>query len=103
MDTQNTNDPKDYHPMKLADQMERNKHILLLYDDLKYAYWIIGEYFHNGFAKGDTCVFFTSDNHEIIERIHNRNMVYFGQYSLVNLHPEVSWHITSDIYYRSNQ
>src|SRR5919106_5454987 len=54
--------------MKFVDQMERNKHILLLYDDQKYAYWIIGRYFRNGLAKGESCIFKTTDRPEIIER-----------------------------------
>ena len=48
--------------------MERNKHTLLLYDDQKYAYWIIGRYFHNGFAKGESCILYTVDRAEIIEK-----------------------------------
>ena len=35
MDTKNKNDLKNYRPMKFVDQMERNKHIILLYDDQK--------------------------------------------------------------------
>lgn len=68
MDTNNKNDLKNYRPMKFVDQMERNKHIILLYDDQKYAYWIIGRYLHNGLAKGGSCIFKTSDRPEIIEK-----------------------------------
>jgi hypothetical protein len=68
MDTKNKNDLKNYRPMKFVDQMEKNKHILLLYDDQKYAYRIIGRYFHNGFAKGESCIFYSSDRPEIIEK-----------------------------------
>jgi hypothetical protein len=68
MDTNNKNDLKNYRPMKFVDQMEKNKHILLLYEDQKYAYWIIGRYFHNGFAKGESCIFYTTDRSEIIEK-----------------------------------
>jgi hypothetical protein len=68
MDTNNKNDLKNYRPLKFVDQMEKNKHILLLYDDQKYAYWIIGRYFHNGFAKGESCIFYTTDRSEIIEK-----------------------------------
>jgi MEDS: MEthanogen/methylotroph, DcmR Sensory domain len=68
MDTNNKNDLKNYRPMKFIDQMEKNKHILLLYEDQKYAYWIIGRYFHNGFAKGESCIFYTTDRSEIIEK-----------------------------------
>src|SRR6266487_4601553 len=68
MDTKNKNNLKNYRPMKFVDLMERNKHILLLYDDQKYAYWIIGRYFHNGFTKGESCIFYTADRPEIIEK-----------------------------------
>ena len=68
MDTKNKNDLKNYRPMKFVDQMERNKHILLLYDDQKYLYWIIGRYFHNGFSKGESCIFYSADRSEIIEK-----------------------------------
>jgi hypothetical protein len=68
MDTNSKNDLKNYRPMKFVDQMERNKHILLLYDDQKYAYWIIGRYLHNGLAKGESCIFKTADRPEIIEK-----------------------------------
>jgi hypothetical protein len=68
MNTKEKNDLKDYRPIKFVDQMERNKHIILLYDDQKYASWIIGRYFHNGLAKRESCVFFTTDRAEITER-----------------------------------
>jgi MEDS: MEthanogen/methylotroph, DcmR Sensory domain len=68
MNTKNKNKIKNYRPMKFVDQMEKNKHILLLYDDQKYAYWIIGRYFHNGFAKGESCIFYTTDRSEIVEK-----------------------------------
>ena len=34
----------DYHPIKCIDQLDRHKHIVLLYDNEKYAYWIISRY-----------------------------------------------------------
>ncbi len=54
--------------MKFVDQMERNKHILLLYDDQRYAYWIIGRYFRNGFLKGESCIFYTAGRPEMVEK-----------------------------------
>jgi MEDS: MEthanogen/methylotroph, DcmR Sensory domain len=68
MDTKNKNELKNYRPMKFVDQMKSNKHVLLLYDNQKYAYWIIGRYFRNGFAKGESCIFYASDRSEIIEK-----------------------------------
>ena len=68
MNTKEKNDLKDYRPMKFVDRMERNKHIILLYDDQKYAYWILGRYFHNGLAKGQSCIFFAPNSPEIMEK-----------------------------------
>jgi len=68
MNIENKNNVKNYRPTKFVDQMERNKHIILLYDDQKYAYWIIGRYFLNGFEKGESCIFFAADSPETIER-----------------------------------
>jgi hypothetical protein len=68
MDTNNKKESKNYRPMKFVDQVERNKHILLLYDSQIYAYWIIGRYFHNGFAKGESCILYSSDRSEVIEK-----------------------------------
>jgi hypothetical protein len=67
MDTNNKKS-ENYRPMKFVDQLERNKHVLLLYDSQKYAYWIIGRYFRNGLAKGESCILYTSDRPELIEK-----------------------------------
>jgi hypothetical protein len=57
-----------YRPIKFLDQMEgNNHHIVLLYDNQKYADLIIARYFLNGFEKGESCIFFTSDNPQTIE------------------------------------
>jgi MEDS: MEthanogen/methylotroph, DcmR Sensory domain len=68
MNTKNKNELKNYRPMKFVDQMKRNKHVLLLYDNQKYAYWIIGRYFRNGFAKGESCILYASDRSKVIEK-----------------------------------
>jgi hypothetical protein len=68
MNTKNKNSLKNYRPIKFVDHMEKNKHILLLYDDQRYAYWIIARYFLNGFLKGESCVFYSGDRPEIIEK-----------------------------------
>lgn len=57
----------DYRPVKFLDQLEGNNHIVLLYDDLKYADAIIARYFLNGLEKGESCIFFTPEDPEIIE------------------------------------
>ena len=56
-----------YHPVKFLDRMEGNNHIVLLYDDQKYADLIIARYFLNGLQKGESCIFFTSERPERIE------------------------------------
>ena len=57
----------NYHPFRFIDQMEPNKHTILLYDNQRYAYWVIARYFLNGLKSGESCIFFTSEEPEIIE------------------------------------
>ena len=56
-----------YRPIKFLDLMEGNNHIVLLYDNQKYADLIIARYFLNGLQKGESCIFFTTDKPETIE------------------------------------
>jgi hypothetical protein len=55
-------DKTSYRPFKFLDRMEGNNHIVLLYDNSKYADLIIARYLFNGLKKGESCIFFTSDN-----------------------------------------
>jgi hypothetical protein len=48
--------------------MEGNKHTVLLYDNQKYADLIIARYLLNGLKKGESCIFFTSDRPETVEK-----------------------------------
>lgn len=61
------NNKANYYPMKFIDQMEKNRHMVLLYDSKEYAYWIIWRYFLNGIKNGESCIFFTSENPETAE------------------------------------
>lgn len=61
------NNKTNYRPIKFIDQIERNIHIVLLYDNKKYANWIISRYFLNGLKNGESCIFFTADKPKIIE------------------------------------
>jgi hypothetical protein len=56
-----------YRPIKFLDKMEGNNHIVLLYDNEKYADLVIARYLLNGLQKGESCIFFTSDEPERIE------------------------------------
>ena len=56
-----------YRPLKFLDRMEGNNHIVLFYDNEKYADLIIARYFSNGLKKGESCIFFTSDRPESVE------------------------------------
>ncbi|MDQ3977397.1 MAG: MEDS domain-containing protein, partial [Thermoproteota archaeon] len=56
-----------YRPIKFLDRLEGNNHIVLLYDSQKYAYLIIARYLLDGLKKGESCIFFTSDEPEAIE------------------------------------
>ena len=58
----------DYRPIKFLDRMEGNKHTVLLYDSQKYADLIIARYLLNGLKKGESCIFFTSDRPETVEK-----------------------------------
>jgi hypothetical protein len=57
-----------YRPFKFLDRMEENNHIVLLYDNPKYADLIIARYLSNGLKKGESCIFFTSDNLETVRK-----------------------------------
>ena len=57
----------NYRPIKFLDRMERNNHIVLLYDNEEYADLVISRYLLNGLQKGESCIFFTADKPEIIE------------------------------------
>ena len=57
----------NYRPIKVLDRMERNNHIVLLYDNEEYADLVISRYLLNGLQKGESCIFFTADKPEIIE------------------------------------
>jgi MEDS: MEthanogen/methylotroph, DcmR Sensory domain len=56
-----------YRPIKFLDRMEGNNHIVLLYDNQKYADLIIARYLLNGLLKGESCIFFTADKPGTIE------------------------------------
>jgi MEDS: MEthanogen/methylotroph, DcmR Sensory domain len=57
-----------YRPFKFLDRMEGNNHIVLLYDDPKYADLIMARYISNGLNKGESCIFFGSDNAEQVRK-----------------------------------
>lgn len=57
----------NYRPIKFLDRMERNNHMVLLYDNEEYADLVISRYLLNGLQKGESCIFFTADKPEIIE------------------------------------
>jgi MEDS: MEthanogen/methylotroph, DcmR Sensory domain len=57
-----------YRPFKFLDRMEGNNHIVLLYDDPKYADLIMARYISNGLKKGESCIFFGSDNSEQVRK-----------------------------------
>jgi hypothetical protein len=59
---------KNYHPIKFLDQLEGNNHIVLLYDNEKYADVMIARYFMNGLEKGGSCIFFTDEEPRAVEK-----------------------------------
>ena len=56
-----------YRPIKFLDKMEGNNHLVLLYDNKKYADLVIACYLLNGLQEGESCIFFTSDKPEAVE------------------------------------
>jgi hypothetical protein len=46
-----------YRPINFIDRIEGNNHIVLLYDDQKYADLVIARYISNGLEKGESCIF----------------------------------------------
>jgi hypothetical protein len=58
---------ENYRPVKFLDRLEGNNHIVMLYDDVKYADLIIARYFLNGLERGESCIFFTSDDPKTVE------------------------------------
>jgi hypothetical protein len=60
--------PESYRPVKFLDRLEGNNHIVLLYDKQKYADLIIARYLSNGLKKGESCIFFTSDEPVAVEK-----------------------------------
>lgn len=58
----------EYRPVKFIDRLEGNNHIVLLYDNEKYADIIIGRYFLSGLEKGESCIFFTPDDPKAVEK-----------------------------------
>jgi MEDS: MEthanogen/methylotroph, DcmR Sensory domain len=61
-------DKTSYRPFKFLDRMEGNNHIVLLYDNPKYADLIMARYISNGLKKGESCIFFTPDNPEQVRK-----------------------------------
>lgn len=57
-----------YRPIRFVDNLQGNNHIVLLYDDQKYADLIIARYILNGLQKGESCIFFTADDPQETER-----------------------------------
>jgi DcmR-like sensory protein len=57
-----------YRPLKSLEMMEGNNHIVLLYDNQKHADMVIGRYLLNGLEKGESCIYFTTDNPDAIKK-----------------------------------
>jgi hypothetical protein len=73
-----------YRPIKFIDKMEGNNHIVLLYDNEKYADLVIARYLLNGLQKGESCIFFTSDDPETIEERLFAQGIAVDSYKLTN-------------------
>ncbi|HXV45443.1 MAG TPA: MEDS domain-containing protein [Nitrososphaera sp.] len=58
----------DYRPLKFVDRLKGSNHIVVLYDEQKYADMVIARYLLNGLEKGESCIFFTPDPPEEVEK-----------------------------------
>lgn len=76
---------REYRPVKLLDRLEGNNHIVLLYDKQEYADLIIARYFQNGLEKGESCVFFTSDEPKVVEKRLTANGINVDRYKKKNM------------------
>lgn len=74
----------NYRPIKFLDRMERNNHIVLLYDNEEYADLVISRYLLNGLQKGESCIFFTADKPEIIEERLSAEGIDVDSYKQIN-------------------
>ncbi len=57
----------EYRPLRFLDRLEGNNHIVLLYDNERYADMIIARYFRNGLENDESCIFFTPDDPKTVE------------------------------------
>jgi hypothetical protein len=74
-----------YRPIKFLDKMEGNHHIVLLFDNEKYADLVIARYLMNGFQKTESCIFFTSDKPETIEEKLSAKGIDVDSYKRTNI------------------
>jgi MEDS: MEthanogen/methylotroph, DcmR Sensory domain len=74
----------NYRPIKFLDKMEGNNHIVLLYDNEKYADLVIARYLLNGLLKGESCIFYGTDKPEIIEERLSSEGIDVDSYKLTN-------------------
>jgi MEDS: MEthanogen/methylotroph, DcmR Sensory domain len=75
---------ENYHPVKFLDELEGNKHVVMLYDDENYGDMLIARYFTNGLEKGESCVFFTDEKPEKIEEMLRRQGIDVNKYKSRN-------------------
>jgi hypothetical protein len=73
-----------YRPIKFLDRLEGNNHIVLLYEDQKYADLIIARYLLNGLQKGESCIFFTPDDPKTVEERLSAEGIDVGSYKKTN-------------------
>jgi hypothetical protein len=73
-----------YRPLKFLDRLEGNNHIVLLYDDARYADMVIARYFLNGLQKGESCIFFTPDDPRAVEERLSAQGIDVGLYKRKN-------------------
>ena len=75
----------DYRPLRFIDRLEGNNHIVLLYYQLKYADLVIARYLLNSLKKDESCIFFTSDVPEAVDKRLSAQGIDVDSYKQANL------------------
>ncbi len=76
----------DYRHLRFIDRLEGNNHIVLLCYQLKYANLVIARYLLNGLKKDESCILFTSDVPEAVEKRLSGQGIDVDSYKQANLH-----------------
>jgi MEDS: MEthanogen/methylotroph, DcmR Sensory domain len=69
-----------YHPVKFLDELEGNRHIVLLYDNQELGDLMVARYFLNGWKKEESCIFFSDEDPGPMEEYLRSQGIDLGKY-----------------------